>query len=61
MISAQTRINSVDVAAHKQKRGLSGSVYDDNPLVRMRNAHYALLLCTAIEEGLIKTDKNIEF
>lgn len=57
----QQRITAEDIAAHKMKNGLKGSVYDENRFVGMGNARYALWLCTAIKEGIIRTDGKIEF
>ena len=57
MIIPQSVVTTADIEAHKQKHGMSGSIWDGNP----RLAWYLLPMFTAIREGIIRADTKIEF
>lgn len=57
MIQKTNVISTQDLAANLQKHGYSGSIFDGNP----RLAWHMLPLFTAIREGIVQTDKKIEF
>lgn len=50
-------LSSADISAYKQAHGYTGSILDGNP----RLAWQLLPLFAAIDHGIIRTEKNIEF
>lgn len=61
MIDVPRILTQDDINAYKQRTGLAGSIQDANPIIRMQNALFAALICTAIDKGHIRAETKIEF
>ena len=58
MIDVPRILTQDDINAYKQRTGLAGSIQDANPIVRMQNALFAALICTAIDKGAHQSRKE---